>query len=369
MHEATPWSGRSSTRQLPDEGQLHVLLVLYAQALYYGPTPVPEAVLKCSDLLADAPGTPTFEAGIATTLAGLRSMEGRFEQARELYAGSVAVYEEFGLRFRRAVRSIIGAQIEWLAGDLAAAETELRTGYSMLEEMGESGARSAVAAVLADVLSAQGDDAEAERFVRVTRESAAETDVWAQVLWRRALARTTARSGHATEAQASRAAPSSSPRGRMPSTCGQARSSRSERCSATRARSAVASVAMEEARTLYGRKGNLAALQLLTPTSGPAPVTFHSCDRHRTITGSKGGGRAAKHTGKSKESLQKALEEAYKEAMKGKPKGSGTTFRFKVGDMFVEERTRRATTSSSSPTRLSARAQKGPTDVRWVRRS
>lgn len=44
----------------------------------------------------------------------------------------------------------------------------------------------------------------------------------------------------------------------------------------------------------------------------------------------------AKHTGKSKESLQKALEEAYKEAMKGKPKGSGTTFRFKVGDMFVE---------------------------------
>ena len=31
----------------------------------------------------------------------------------------------------------------------------------------------------------------------------------------------------------------------------------------------------------------------------------------------------------------KALEEAYKEATQGKPEG-GTTFRFKVGDMFVE---------------------------------
>lgn len=44
----------------------------------------------------------------------------------------------------------------------------------------------------------------------------------------------------------------------------------------------------------------------------------------------------AKHTGKSKESLQKALEEAYKEAMKGKSKGGGTKFRFKIDAMFVE---------------------------------
>ena len=45
---------------------------------------------------------------------------------------------------------------------------------------------------------------------------------------------------------------------------------RARRCSATRARSAVAFVAMEEARRSTG-KGNLAALQLFTPTSGPAP--------------------------------------------------------------------------------------------------
>ncbi len=116
-------------------------------------------------------------------------MEGRFAEARTLYAESVAVYEEFGLRFRRAVRAIVGAQIESLAGDLAAAERELRTGHSMLEEMGERGARSTLAGCLADVLSLQGNDVEAEHFVEIARETAAETDVMPQVLWRRALAR------------------------------------------------------------------------------------------------------------------------------------------------------------------------------------
>ena len=207
---ASRWGARTDAlerailhaRQLADEGQLHVLVVQYAQALYYGPTPVPDAVRRCTELLADAPGTPTFEAGLATTLAGLHAMEGRFAEARELYADSVAVYEEFGLRFRRAVRTIIGAQIESLAGDLGAAERELRTGYSMLEEMGERAARSTVAAVLADVLSMQEDDVEAERFVAIARETAAESDVLPQVLWRRALARTTARRGDTTAAEA-----------------------------------------------------------------------------------------------------------------------------------------------------------------------
>ena len=35
---------------------------------------------------------------------------------------SISVYQEFGLRFRRAARAIVGAQIECFAGDLAAAE-------------------------------------------------------------------------------------------------------------------------------------------------------------------------------------------------------------------------------------------------------
>ena len=69
---ASRWGARADAlerailhaRQSPDEGQLHVLVVQYAQALYYGPTPVADAVRRCSELLAEAPGTPTFEAGL-----------------------------------------------------------------------------------------------------------------------------------------------------------------------------------------------------------------------------------------------------------------------------------------------------------------
>ena len=187
-------------RRSPDAGQLGTLIVLYAQALYYGPTPVPDAVQACTDLMADARGTPTLEAGLSTTLAGLRAMEGSFAEARGLYSDSLAVYQEFGLRFRRAVRSIVGAQIETLAGDLPAAERELRAGYTTLEAMGERGVRSTLAGFLADILSVQGQDLEADEFSQIARDTAGETDVVPQVLWRRAQARTRARRGDVVEA-------------------------------------------------------------------------------------------------------------------------------------------------------------------------
>ena len=248
-------------RQASDEGQVRVLVVQLTQALYYGPTPVTEAVRKCTELLAETPRAPTFEAGLATTLAGLRAMEGRVEEARSLYAESIAVYQEFGLRFRRAVRAIVGAQIETLAGDLAAAERELRTGYSMLEEMGERGARSTVAGCLADVLSLRGDDDEAEHFAGIAKKTAAETDVMPQVLWRRALARVAARRGDATAAEAL-----------ARSAVGLAEATDSLDLHAgtlvaladvlTEAgRDADAAAAVADAHALYVRKGNVAALQ------------------------------------------------------------------------------------------------------------
>ena len=258
-------------RSAPGREQLPVLVAQYAQALYYGPTPVPEAIRRCSDLLAEAAASPTYEAGLATTLAGLRAMEGRFTEARKLYADSVAVYEEFGLRFRRAVRSIFGAQIESLAGDLAAAEHELRAGYAMLEEMGERGARSTVAACLADILSVQGQAAEAERLVAVARETAAETDVWPQVLWRRALGRTAARRGDATFAEeltraaVDRVSQTDSLDLRASTLVALADLLRG----AERAEEAAAYE--DEARALYAQKGNVAALRALAPPRESVP--------------------------------------------------------------------------------------------------
>ena len=250
-------------RRSPDEGQLRQLVVLYAQALFLGPTPVAEAIRRCSDLLEETPGSPTFEAGLATTLAGLRAMEGRFEDARKLYGDSIAVYEEFGLRFRRAVRCILGAQIEGLAGDLVAAEHELRVGYAMLEEMGERAVRSTVAGFLADVLALGEHDAEADRFIAITRDTAAESDVVPQVLWRRASARTAARRGeHATAEELCRAAGALADATDFPDLRAGTLVALGDVLGRA-GRPEDATAALEAARTLYEQKGNIAALDAM----------------------------------------------------------------------------------------------------------
>jgi class 3 adenylate cyclase/tetratricopeptide (TPR) repeat protein len=270
------WGGRIDAleeairhaRQAPHEGQLGVLVVQYTQALYYGPTPVSEAIRVCEEFIGEIPRAPTFEAGVATTLAGLRAMEGRFDEARALYADSVAVYEELGLRFRRAVRAIVGAQIESLAGDLAAAEHELRTGYALLEEMGERGARSTLAGCLADVLAAQGDDAETRRFAEIARETAAEADVMPQVLWRRALARVAARRGDVVEGEAL---------ARTAVALAEGTDALDLRAGTLVVLGEVLRVAgrneeargcLDDARTLYDRKGILAAAPWAAPDRG-----------------------------------------------------------------------------------------------------
>jgi class 3 adenylate cyclase/tetratricopeptide (TPR) repeat protein len=165
-----------------------------AQALYYGPTPVAEAIARCEELRGAAHG-PGNEAALGTTLAALHAMEGQVEQARELYAESVSAYERLGLHFSRAMRSHLGAQIELLGGDLAAAERELRKADETLEAMGERGVRSTLAGFLADVLCALGKDDEAEQLVSFTEEEASAADVVPQVVWRRVRGRLLARSG------------------------------------------------------------------------------------------------------------------------------------------------------------------------------
>jgi class 3 adenylate cyclase/tetratricopeptide (TPR) repeat protein len=168
---------------------------LLAQALYYGPTPVPEAIARCEELRRAAYG-PGFEAALGTTLAALHAMEGRVEQARRLYAESISAYERLGLDFSRAARSHLGAQIELLGGDPVAAERELRAASATLEAMGERGVRSTLAGFLADVQCGLGRDEEAERLVSFIEETAGASDVVPQVLWRRVRARLQARSGN-----------------------------------------------------------------------------------------------------------------------------------------------------------------------------
>jgi class 3 adenylate cyclase/tetratricopeptide (TPR) repeat protein len=172
-----------------------------ALSLLYGPTPAPDAIRRCEQLLEDAKGYRSQEAGIASALAALYAMQGDFEQARELWKRSQAIYEELALRFRRALRSLIPAAIEMLAGDPETAVGMLRWGYDALEKMGAKGARSTLAAYLADALCAQGQYDEAERFTKISEEIAAGEDVVTQIVWRSSRARVLAHRGEAESAE------------------------------------------------------------------------------------------------------------------------------------------------------------------------
>jgi len=168
---------------------------LLAQALYYGPTPVSEALDRCETLLADVQGDRALEAALTGTLAGLHAMRGKFDDARRLWAQAAARYDDLGLRFRRAARSLLAAEIESLAGDDAAAERELRFGYETLEAMGERAVRSTISAFLARTLVVQGRFDDAEPFIRFSGDVAAEDDLVTQIVIRTAQAEVCANRG------------------------------------------------------------------------------------------------------------------------------------------------------------------------------
>jgi hypothetical protein len=136
-----------------------------------------------------------LRASVDTSLAGLMAMQGRIEEARQLYRDTAATYEEFGLRFRRATQGFVGAQIELLAGNPEGAEQQLRASTTAFADFGATTSATTHRALLADVLCTLGRLDEAEAEARFVRAEAPADDLVAQVLWRSALARSLTRRG------------------------------------------------------------------------------------------------------------------------------------------------------------------------------
>jgi predicted ATPase len=171
-----------------------------ASSLWWGPTPVAEAVRRCEAIRSEVSGSLTAAAHVLQPLAGLHAMQGSFDRARELQADSVGAFEELGLTLSFAV-SHTAAIIELLAGDPVAAERSLRRGWSAFEEMGYKEELASTAALLAQALLAQGRDEEAERFAELSEELAPAHELMAQVMWRGVRARSLAGRGRMEEAE------------------------------------------------------------------------------------------------------------------------------------------------------------------------
>jgi class 3 adenylate cyclase/tetratricopeptide (TPR) repeat protein len=149
-----------------------------------GPTPVPEAIERCRALLEDVRGYRNPEALLEAALSHLEAMRGNVDGARALYRKSRAMLEELGWTFLAAQTSFDSGPVEMLAGDLEAAEAELRRDYDALERMGETNYISTIAALLAEVLYRKNDLEGADEFTRISEELAAHDDVSSQFRWR-----------------------------------------------------------------------------------------------------------------------------------------------------------------------------------------
>jgi class 3 adenylate cyclase/tetratricopeptide (TPR) repeat protein len=179
--------------------QFHLAGNLIA-ALYYGATPVPEAIAGIEALLAQTGGR-ALEASALKQLAGLHTMQGRFDEGRALYKQSKAICRELGLTLSLATGTMNVREIYLLAGDAEAAERELRWGYETLEQMGEKGRRSTLAADLAEALYRQGRYDEAGHYARAGLAAASPEDISSQVMGRTVSAKLLARKGEHDDAE------------------------------------------------------------------------------------------------------------------------------------------------------------------------
>jgi DNA-binding SARP family transcriptional activator len=229
---------------------LHLLL----GATLFGPLPVSEGIARCEEILADRRGQKRVTASALRALAALKAMAGEFDESRALLRRFASIVDDLGLRVTAASAAETYAVVELLAGDPRAAERELRLGYERLERMGETSTSVNLAALLAQALHAQGDDAEA---VAVTEVVPADDDVSAQVHLRAARAKALASVGRLEEAEAlGRDAVARASTTDFLVMCADALSDLAEVLRRARRPSEAAALA-EEALDLYVRKGNV----------------------------------------------------------------------------------------------------------------
>lgn len=155
-----------------------------ANALYYGPRPVPEAVERCEQLLRMEGMTGYGRASVEVFLGGLIAQRGDFDLSRRLIDDAQETYDELGHPMAAATYSgVIRADVELLANEPRAAEETLRSVCSVLEETRAFSRLASRAGDLAEALYLQGRWEEAAEWVAVGEKHTAADDVDALVLW------------------------------------------------------------------------------------------------------------------------------------------------------------------------------------------
>jgi DNA-binding SARP family transcriptional activator/tetratricopeptide (TPR) repeat protein len=155
-----------------------------ATSLFYGPTPAPEAIRRCEQLLGEV-SDRGGEAHVLVWLGGLEAFAGRLDRARELVERARTMYQELGYRVSEAnACGAVMGEIELLAERPQAAEEALRASCRVLGAMQMAVLLASRASELAEAIYRQGRYEEAGAWALVAEENAATDDVGAQFLRR-----------------------------------------------------------------------------------------------------------------------------------------------------------------------------------------
>jgi hypothetical protein len=156
-------------------------------ALLTGPTPVPECIRAGTELIVVG---GIEHVGVLADLGRLRAMLGETDEARRLISRARRVIRE-RLPLPRPQTSVAqsAAEVEVLAGDLAAAEVQLRPALDIAVGMGERDQVAQIAAEHSILCSRQGKLDDAALLATMARQNAPAESVTAQTLARAAMAR------------------------------------------------------------------------------------------------------------------------------------------------------------------------------------
>ncbi|MDX6720765.1 MAG: hypothetical protein QOJ63_3019, partial [Solirubrobacteraceae bacterium] len=169
-------------RRTRDERELFDVLGWRASAAVFGPTPVPEAIRRCTEIRETVRSSALAVALTLHPLATLHAMSGEFQRARRLLREANEILHELG-----GMQSAVShheAVVERLAGRPASAECLLREGFVRLAAMGSGTLLATTAAMLAQAVHAQGRLEEAEELCQVSERDAPDDDIVTQVIWR-----------------------------------------------------------------------------------------------------------------------------------------------------------------------------------------
>ncbi len=163
---------------------LSVCLGQIGVSLYWGPTPVADAIMRLETLRDRVETDLEGSANVDTFLGGLVAQLGEFEQARAVIGAARSVFEDLGLRAQlRTYPITVLGEVELLAGNAVQAEAVLRQLCLDLERSGAYSHLASRASDLAEALLMLERLDEAEEWAAVARRYAAPDDIQAQMMW------------------------------------------------------------------------------------------------------------------------------------------------------------------------------------------